>query len=88
MTRRRSRPLSPADELAAARAALDEAAAACAAASDAWLYRFDLTDAQEARGQAAWDKAHDAQNRAAQRLHAAEERARWTRDTAGRWVRA
>jgi hypothetical protein len=87
MTRRRP-ALSPAEDLAEAQRELDAAAAATAAASDAWMYRWDLTEAQERRGQAAWDKAHEAQNAAARRLHAAEERARWSRGPDGRWIRA
>lgn len=56
-------------ELAEAHRALDAAAAVQRAAYDAiWTAR---TDAQEDRLQAKWDKAHEAQNRAAGRLHAA-----------------
>lgn len=77
--------LSPAEEVAAARAALDRAAEATAAAYEAtWNTR---TQAAEDRAWARWHAAHDAQNRAAQRLHAAEERARWSRGAAGRWIR-
>lgn len=56
-------------ELAEAWRALDAAAAVTTAAQEAiWAAR---TDRQEDRAQAAWNKAHEAQNRAAGRLHAA-----------------
>lgn len=58
-------------ELAAAHLALDAAAAATTAAgADVDAAR---TDAAERRAWVAWDKAHDAQNRAARRLHDANQ---------------
>lgn len=56
-------------ELAEAHAALDAAAARTHAAYEAVWY--SRTDAAERRAWAAWEKAHEAQNRAARRLHAA-----------------
>jgi hypothetical protein len=55
--------------LADAHAALDAAATRSAVALNTW--DDARTDAQERRAQLAWENAHAEQNRAAQRLHAA-----------------
>ena len=58
-------------DLAAAHDALDTAAAAAAACYEAsWTAR---TQAEEDRQLARWETLHRAQNRAAQRLHAANQ---------------
>lgn len=61
--------VDPETALAAAHAALDAAAARTAAAYDAWWAAS--TDAQERKRQAEWERAREAQNKAAERLHRA-----------------
>jgi hypothetical protein len=58
-------------ELAAAHTALDAAAAATSAAFG--QVERTRTDAAERKAWSTWEKAHAAQNRAARRLHAANQ---------------
>ena len=66
---RRTPPLSPEAALAVAWVELDAAAAVTAAAYEATWHARTL--AAEDKAYATWNKAHEAQNRAAERLHAA-----------------